>query len=135
MESDTSMEFNEREVVIFYKPEIKKDSNTYAMAKQITEHIRDVNVLKEPITPTQLKEIVDLLEVGVDQLIEKESEIYKKQFEDKVFDEMQWIEVLVRNPDMLKTPIVFKGKKGIIIETPSNVLQLDEGHGSGEVKR
>lgn len=133
MDSETRMNFNDREIVIFYKPDIKKDTNTYAMAKQLTEHIREINVMKDRVTQTQLKEIIDILGVGVEEIIERESDAYKKQFQGKSFDEMQWIDVLVQNPEMIRTPIVFKGKRGIIIETPSNVLKLDESKGKNEV--
>jgi len=44
------MEFSDKEIVIFYKPDIKKDNNTYVLASQITSHIRDIDVLKEKLT-------------------------------------------------------------------------------------
>ncbi len=129
------MEFKDREILIFYKPKEKKDHNTYVLATQLSDQIREVDVLKDKITPTQLKEIIDKLGVKVDDLIERESEIYEKVYKDKAFDEAGWIDVLVRNPDLLKTPIVFKGKKGVLIETPSNVLSLDPEHSTKRVDK
>lgn len=125
MAQNTPIEFNEREITILYKPDIKKDSNTYVLASQISNHIREIDVLKEKLTSTQLKEILDMLGRPVEDLIERDSDIYKKMYKDKDFDEAGWLSVLVQNPDLLRTPIVFKGKKGILIETPSNVLSLD----------
>lgn len=133
MEQDIRMDFNEREITIFYKPGIKKDTNTYTLARQVSSHIREIDVMKDKVTPTQLKEIVDMLGVDVEKLIERDSDTYREQFHDKDFDESGWIDVLAKNPDMMRTPIVFKGKKGIIIETPSNVLKLDESRGRNEV--
>lgn len=135
MAQNTPMEFNDREILILYKPKEKKDHNTYVLAKQISEHINEIDVLKDKITPTQLKEIIDKLGVGVDDIIERESEIYNKVYKDKAFDEAGWIDVLVQNPDLLKTPIVFKGRKGVVIQTPSNVLSLDEEHSSKKVDK
>lgn len=129
------MELKEREILILYKPKEKKDHNTYVLAKQLSEHIREINVLKDKITPTQLKEILDKLGVEVDDIIERESEIYNKMYKDKAFDEAGWIDVLVQNPDLLKTPIVFKGKKGVVVQTPSNVLDLDPEHSSKKVDK
>lgn len=125
MAQNSPFQFNEREITIFYKPQIKKDSNTYVLASQISEHIRDIDVLKVKLTSTQLKEIVDMLGLPIEDLIERDSDIYKEMYKDKAFDEADWLAVLVQNPDLLRTPIVFKGKKGILIETPSNVLSLD----------
>lgn len=135
MAQSTPMEFKEREIVIFYKPNIKKDSNTYVLASQISNHIRDIDVLKEKLTSTQLKKIIDLLGLPIEDLIERDSDIYKRMYQDKAFDEAGWLSVLVQNPDLLRTPIVFKGKKGMLIETPSNVLSLDEEKNIKEGRR
>lgn len=126
MAQSTPMEFNDREILILYKPKEKKDQNTFVMAKQISNHIHEIDVLKQKLTPTQLKEIIDKLGVKVEDIIERESEVYNEVYKDKAFDEAGWIDILVQNPDLLKTPIVFKGKKGLIVQTPSNVLSLDE---------
>lgn len=129
------MEFKDREILILYKPKEKKDHNTYVLATQLSGHVREIDVLKDKITPTQLKEIIDKLGVKVDDIIERESEIYEKMYKDKAFDEAGWIDILVQNPDLLKTPIVFKGKKGVVIETPSNVLSLDPEHSTDKVNK
>jgi arsenate reductase len=135
MAKSAPMEFSDKEIVIFYKPDIKKDNNTYVLASQITSHIRDIDVLKEKLTSTQLKKVVDMLGLPIEDLIERDSDIYKSMYHDKAFDEAGWLSVLVQNPDLLRTPIVFKGKKGILIETPSNVLSLDDEKNIKEGRR
>ena len=129
MAQNTPIEFKDREILILYKPKIKKDNNTYALARQLSDHIREVDVFKDKLTPTQLKEVVDMLGVNIEDIIERDSDTYKEHYKDKAFDEADWIEILVQNPDLLRTPIVFKGKKGVLIETPSNVLKLDPEKG------
>lgn len=135
MAQSTSMEFNDREILILYKPQEKKDHNTYVMAKQISNHIHEIDVLKQKLTPTQLKEIIDKLGVKVEDIIERESEVYNEVYKDKAFDEAGWIDILIQNPDLLKTPIVFKGKRGLVIQTPSNVLSLEEDPSSNKVDK
>lgn len=130
MDQKVPMEFKDREILIIYKPKEKKDTNTYVLAKQLSEHIREIDVFKDKITPTQLKEVLDKLGVGVEELIEKDSDSFRQDYHDKELDEIGWLNVLVQNPDLLKTPIVFLGKKGVIIQTPSNVLSLDPEHSS-----
>jgi arsenate reductase (glutaredoxin) len=129
------MNLNNREILMYYKPHVKKDKNTYVLAQQVSTHIHDINVLKNPPTETQLKEIVDKLGIPIEEMIETESDVYKEKYEDKNFSTMEWITVLVKNPDMIKTPIVFKGKKGLLVKTPSNVLELDPKHGYSDLHR
>jgi arsenate reductase (glutaredoxin) len=123
------MMLNDREILLYYKPEIKKDKNTYVLATQLTNHVNTVNVLKEDLSETQLREILILLKVPVEKLIEKDSEIYKSKYKDKDLDEDGWVLAMTKNPDLIKTPIAFMGKRGVLVETPSNVLSLDPKDG------
>lgn len=127
------MEFNDKEILLLYKPHVKKDKNTFTLAKQVSEHINDINVLKQPLSETYLREILMLLKVPVEKLIERESDVFKTQFKGKDLDEAGWIQALCKNPDMIKTPIAFKGKQGMIVETPSNVLRLDPKEGFNDL--
>lgn len=129
------MEKNNREIILYYKPAVKKDKNTYVMASQITSHIREIDVLKDTPTETQMMTILTQLGIDVEDLIERESEVYKEKYEGKSFDVQGWIQVLVQNPDMIKTPIAIKGNRAMLVETPSNILDLDPEHGYNDLKQ
>ncbi|MDQ3536326.1 MAG: hypothetical protein M3421_11945 [Bacteroidota bacterium] len=123
-----------REITLYYKPAIKKDKNTYVMASQITPHIREIDVFKDTPTETQLMTILAQLGIDVEDMIERESEVYKEQYEGKSFNVEGWIKILVQNPDMIKTPIAIKGNRAMLIETPSNILDLDPDKGYNDLK-
>ena len=127
------MEFNDREILLYYKPQEKKDKNTYNLAKQVSEHINDVDVLKDTPTASQLKQVLDALGVDVEKLIERDSDVYRDEYEGKSFDEITWLNIMVKNPDLIKTPIAIKGKRAMIVETPSNVLSLDPDYGFNDI--
>jgi arsenate reductase (glutaredoxin) len=121
------MKLSKREILMYYKPDIKKDHNTYVLAKQITPHIHDIDVLKNPPTETQLMEILKHLGVPVEQIVERDSDIYKEKYEGKDLNTEGWVQAMVHDPDLIKTPIVLTKGRAILIETPSNVLDLDRG--------
>ncbi len=127
------MEFNKREILLYYKPNVKKDKNTYNLAKQVSDHINDVNVLKDPPTASQLKQVLDVLGVDIEKLVERDSDIYKEEYEGKSFDEPTWLNIMVKNPDLIKTPIAILGDRGVLVETPSNVLDLDPKGGYNDI--
>ncbi|MGK7397210.1 MAG: arsenate reductase family protein [Candidatus Cyclobacteriaceae bacterium M3_2C_046] len=129
------MEFNDKEILLFYKPGVKKDKNTYNLAKQVSEHINDVDITKDPPTETHLKEIIMVLGVKAEDIIERDSDIYKKQYDKKEMDEENWIKAMIKNPDLIRTPIAFKGKRGFIIDTPSKVLDLDPKKGYSDLNQ
>lgn len=124
-----SLNLNDKEILLFYKPGRKKDKNTLNLAKQVTAHINDRDVTVDPPTETQIKEIIQLLDRPIRDLIDKESEPFKRQYEDTDLTDDQWLKAITNEPDLLKTPIAFKGKRGIIVDTPSDVLELDPKKG------
>jgi arsenate reductase (glutaredoxin) len=128
------MELSRREILMYYKPRVKKDHNTYILAKQVTPHIHDIDVYKNPPTETQLFELLGHLKISIEEMVERESDVYKEQFEGKDLSTEDWIQAMVYNPDLIKTPIVLTKGKAMIIETPSNVLELDPEHGYGTLE-
>lgn len=123
------MEFNKREAIIYWKPDVKRDKNTYNMVKQLTPHIREVDVYKENLSQTHLIEVLGKLNRRAEDLVDKDSTPYKEKFHSVDLEEEEWLKALVANPDMLYTPIVFLGDRGMIVDTPSRVLDLDPKHG------
>ncbi|MGB3181082.1 MAG: ArsC/Spx/MgsR family protein [Cyclobacteriaceae bacterium] len=126
------MELNEREITLFYNPASKKSRNTLAMSKQLTDKIKEWDVIQNPPTERQLKEIIDMLDATIDDLIERDSDLYREKYENADFPETEWLTILKKNPELIRTPIVFKGNKGMFIETPSNVLDLDPSGGTND---
>lgn len=129
------MEFSEREITLLFKPGVKKDKNTYVLASQITPHIKQIDVFKDKLTETQLLTIVAMLGIDVEKIVERESDLYKEKYDGKSFDTQGWVQVLVQNPELIKTPIAIKGKKAMLIETPSNVMDLDPDNGYSSLKK
>lgn len=132
--SEDSMEYNKREAIIYWNPSEKRDKNTYNMVKQLTPHIHDIDVRKDMPTETQLIEIISKLGRRAEDLVDKDSDPFKKQFKNVDLPEEEWLKALVANPDMLYTPIVFLGDRGMIVDTPSRVLDLDPSHGFNDFK-
>lgn len=128
------MEFNKREAIIFWNPDEKRDKNTYNMVKQLTEHIREIDVRKQKVTQTQLIEILGKLDRRAEDLVDKDSDPFKSKFKDVELEEEGWLNAIVANPEMLYTPIVFLGDRGMIVDTPSRVLDLDPKQGFNDFK-
>ena len=124
-----ALNLNDKEILLFYKPGRKKDKNTLNLAKQVSAHINDRDVTIDPPTETQIKEIIQLLNRPIGDLVDRESEPFKRQYENTDLTDDQWLKAITNEPDLLKTPIAFKGKRGIIVDTPSDVLDLDPNKG------
>ena len=128
------MEFSDRQVTIFYKPEEKKDKNTYDLALQLSEHIRAIDVFKDMPTESQLIDILNHLDRSPADIVDKSSDTYIKTYKDVDLTDNDWLKAIIANPEMLFTPIVFYGKRGMLVDTPSRVLDLDPTHGFNDLK-
>lgn len=127
------MEFNKREVTLYYKPNVKKDKNTYDLAKQLSSKVNDIDVTQNTPNQRMLIEIIDKLNGRVTDLIDKDSDPYKRTYYDRDMSDEDWLLALQRNPDMLYTPIAFFGDRGMLVDTPSRVLDLDPKHGFNDL--
>lgn len=123
------MEFNPREVTVIYDLNKRGGREALAYAKQIAQNVNEIEISSQPLTRTQLAELMNKLNVGIDEMIDKTHELYQDKYEGVDMDENSWLEVLVHNPSMIKTPIGILGNKAVICDLPNQMLELDTGQG------
>jgi len=123
------MEFNPQEITLIYNFNKQGDREAIAYAKQMAQNVNEVDIAKNPLTERQMAMLLDKLGVGVEEIIDKKSDVYREKYSDKDMEEPDWLGVLKHEPNMMKTPIGILGEKSIICDLPSHILSLDEGQG------
>lgn len=123
------MEWNPEEVTIIYNFEERQGREAVAYGKQVAEHVREVDISKDPLTERQMAELLIKLDLPVETLIDKTSTIYHEKYEGTDMEEQDWLGVLKRNPELMKTPIGILGNRAVICESPGDILKLDDGQG------
>lgn len=118
------MNFNEDTLTIYYKHNDTRDKEALSYAQSLRPHVHEINVMDEPPTLTQLKEIADNLQVDVEELVDKRDDLYKEQYQDKSFDAENWLLILTQNPTLIKTPIIFIGNRGTILDSPRDIIKF-----------
>ncbi len=118
------MNFNKDTVTIIYKGNIRSDKEAFGYATPLRDHMHDIDITKEPLTSTQIKEIADKLGVEVEAMVDKESDIYKEEYNGMSFDDANWLNILSQKPALLKTPIVFVGEEGQIVESGRDIIKF-----------
>ncbi|MEK6478009.1 hypothetical protein WJR50_10760 [Catalinimonas sp. 4WD22] len=123
------MEFNPKEITLIYNFDKQGDREAIAYAKQIAQNVNEVDISKNPLTESQLAQLLTKLGVSVEKLIDVKSDIFKEKYEGKNMEETEWLSVLKHDPHLMKTPIGILGDKSIIADLPSHILSLDDGQG------
>jgi len=75
----------------------------------ILEYLKD-----KPFTEESLKQIINKLNVNPIELIRTQEEDYKKNYKGKSFTEDEWIEIMTKNPKLIRRPIIVNGDKAVI---------------------
>ena len=123
------MEWNPKEVTIIYNFEERQGREAITYGKQIAEHVREVDISKDPLTELQMAELLMKLDVKVEDIIDRTSTLYQDKYEGVDMEEQDWLGVLKRNPELMKTPIGILGNRAVICENPNDILKLDDGQG------
>lgn len=115
---------SERQITLFYNSKSKRAKQTLAYAKSAGLPIQQIDILKTPLTGTQIAELSDRLEISVKDLVNQQHPTYTSKFEPHDFSSDDWIKMIRHNPEIMKQPIAIRGDVTILIETPTDILRL-----------
>lgn len=93
----------------------------------ITEKGKDVTIieyLKNPLTKTELKDILKKLGMPARDLIRKGEAAFKENYKGKDLTEDEWVDAMIKFPKLIERPIVVDGDKAVIGRPPESVLDL-----------
>ncbi len=118
------MVFNKDTVTIIYKGNKRSEEEALGYARPLKEHSFELDLTKDNLTSTQLMEIANKLGVGIGDMVDRESDLYREKFNGMDFDDNNWLTLLTQNPELLRTPIVFNGEQGMIVESGRDVIKF-----------
>jgi arsenate reductase len=119
------MQFHPNELFIYYNPDSSTGKQCRAYAKSISNNVNDVNYNRIRLTTTLWKEIINLLGLRPKDLLDRSKPEYQEKIAGKTFTMTGWLEVLVKNPQMLKAPIAIYHNKAVLCQKPTDILRLD----------
>ncbi len=115
---------SDRQITFFYSSKSVRAKQALAYAKAEGLPIRDIDILKTPLTGTQIAELADRLHIEIKDLVNQEHPSYKSRFEYHNFSSEDWIKMIQHNPDIMKQPIALRGDITILVETPTDIIKI-----------
>ncbi len=119
------MKTHPTELYFYHSPEQIIDKQTLAYAHSIAKFINQIDVVKERITSTQWNSMLLKLNLRAKDLLNKSHPDYQTKIAGKNWDEESWLNILVYNPHLIKSPIAVLRNKAILCRTPSDILKLN----------
>ncbi len=118
------MKTNPREILIYYNSESSSDKKTLAYAQTISKHVRSFDYRHAPSTSTSWEMVFEAIDQDPKRLFNKAHPDYQATIKGKEFDNFDWINIIKRNPHLMKSPIAIRGDRAIVVHTPTDILRL-----------
>lgn len=115
---------SERQITLFYSSSSSRAKQTLAYAKAEGLPILEIDILKTPLTGTQIAELADRLGIAIKDLVNQEHPSYTAKFGHHDLSSEDWIKMIRHNPDIIKQPIALRGNRTILVETPTDIIRI-----------
>jgi arsenate reductase len=112
------------EITIYHNPRCSKSRAALALIEASGLTPRIVEYLKNPPSAAELRTIVQRLGVRPEALVRKNEDLYKQQFAGQQHSDLEWLDILARNPVLIERPIVVRGNHAAIGRPPENIAAL-----------
>ncbi len=110
---------------IYHNPRCSKSRQTLQLLKDNAIEPEVVLYLEQPLTPSQIHDVLTKLGMTARQLLRKGEAAYKENnLADETLSEEQIIQLMVEFPKLIERPIVIRGDKAMIGRPPESVLTL-----------
>ncbi|MFX0557501.1 arsenate reductase family protein [Maribacter sp. CXY002] len=115
---------SERQITLYYSSKSIRAKKTLAYAKAEGLPILEIDILKVPLTGTQIAELADRLQIEVEELVNQDHPSYTSHFEHHDFSADDWIKMIRHNPEIMKQPIALRGDITILVNTPTDIIKI-----------
>ena len=109
---------------IYHNPRCSKSRETLSILKENGIEAEIVEYLKTTPTGSELKTLLNQLNLKAVDLLRKGESVYKQNYKGKDLSNDEWIQAMVEHPKLIERPIVVKGNKAILGRPPQKVLEL-----------
>lgn len=83
-----------------------------------------IEYMKEPLTPADLEEILEKLDMDAIDLVRKKEKVWKEEFADKELTEDEVILAMIEYPQLMERPILVNGDKARVGRPPEDILEI-----------
>jgi arsenate reductase len=83
-----------------------------------------IEYLKKQISRKEINNILNILDIGIEELIRKNELEYKSINDDDKKNKNKLIELILNYPKVMQRPVIINDKKGVIGRPPENIYKI-----------
>jgi len=113
------------EAIFYHNPQCSKSRKALEIIQNQNINIKVILYLKDKLTKSMLKQILDLSQLSVRDIIRSNEKEYKENNLDKLdLTQDDILELIVKHPKLLQRPVLVYNNKAIIGRPPEDILRI-----------
>jgi len=109
---------------IYHNPRCSKSRQALSILQESDVEVQVINYLKQPVSKTELTNLISLMGIAPIDLIRKNEAIWKSHFKGKALSDDALITAMVNHPKLIERPIVVHKDTALIGRPPERVKTL-----------
>jgi len=114
----------ENKVQIWHNMRCSKSRSAFQWLADNNIESEWVDYMKSPISKTELTSMLHKLNIPAFDLIRKKEKVFVKNWKGQEKTDVEWIEIMIENPQLIERPIIIKGDKAVIARPLELIEQL-----------
>lgn len=115
---------SDRQITLYYNSRSQRGKQALAYAQTHGLPIEEIDILKTPLTGTQITELANRLSINIKEMVNQKHYKYRRKFTSQCFSSEDWITVIQNHPEIMKQPIALRGDRTILVETPTDIIRI-----------
>lgn len=111
-------------IQVYHNNRCSKSRDAVQILTENNHPFEIIDYIKTPPTAAALQTVISKLKITPFELIRKNESIFKENFKNKHFSDAEWIEVLIKHPNLIERPIIINGQKAVIARPPEKVFEV-----------
>lgn len=111
-------------IKIYHNPRCSKSRLGLSLLEELGVNIEVVKYLNQPLSASELSEILEKLNYKPIELVRKNEKIWKEQFKGKDLTDAQIVQAMVDYPKLIERPIVVNGDKAVVGRPTEKIKEI-----------
>ena len=120
------MKLHRDELILFLDCSSSSQKKTLPFARSITDHIQVYTYKDYKFNRAIWNDLLQKLRMRPKDLLNRSDPKYQSELAGKSFDEEGWINILLKNPCLIKAPIALMHDKAVLCIKPKDIYKLVE---------
>ena len=111
-------------ITIYHNNRCSKSRQGLKILQESNHDFKIVEYLKQPLTKSELSNLIETLGITPIELVRKTESIWKINYRGKSLTDNEIIEAMITHPKLMERPIVKNNNKAVIGRPPETILNI-----------